>query len=319
MKAKSTLIIIRRSRKLQQEDCGVHRDTARILTQTFVRTSMECASPSIGPLLHHTVEGEEKKKSFVFPFHCVKSGIVSFFDSTRYCVFPLCCLFVVTTLPRGTLTAWNFPLYRITCYAMLGLRHQSINIVERPIEGGARSRMNVFTRPMGFLLLSKHEIYCCQRCARTRGPSTATTKAGTSLAERERPRFCIGKPVPFIVWYRSHGGMARGIKMKLLVALVYIRNLVPGQEEEAAFCAGVSSFVPCSVYIYTSPPLCDQHRVRSGQRRKEALLIRFLLLPSPHLFGAPKHADLCARPSSPLERAQHRRAAFDDAALPTRF
>ena len=131
--------------------------------------------------------GRRRKKNFVFPFHCVKSGIVSFFDSTRYCVFPLCCLFVVTTLPRGTLTAWNFPLYRITRYAMLGLRHQSINIVERPIEGGARSRMNVFTRPMGFLLLSKHEIYCCQRCARTRGPSTATTKAGTSLAKRERP------------------------------------------------------------------------------------------------------------------------------------
>ena len=61
--------------------------------------------------------GGRRKKSFVFPFHCVKSGIVSFFDSTRYCVFPLCCLFVVTTLPRGTLTAWNFPLYRITRYA----------------------------------------------------------------------------------------------------------------------------------------------------------------------------------------------------------
>ena len=197
--------------------------------------------------------GGRRKKSFVFPFHCVKSGIVSFFDSTRYCVFPLCCLFVVTTLPRGTLTAWNFPLYRITCYAMLGLRHQSINIVERPIEGGARSRMNVFTRPMGFLLLSKHEIYCCQRCARTRGPSTATTKAGTSLAERERPRFCIGKPVPFIVWYRSHGGMARGIKMKLLVALVYIRNLVPGQEEEAAFlCWRLLFCALLCVYIHVA-------------------------------------------------------------------
>lgn len=140
----------------------------------------------------------------------------------------------------------------------------------------------------------------------------------------DQPHFCIGKPVFLchrqlleeiirVGGIRARGKKGgRGIKMPMLVALqlylyvyIYIDRYIRLQEEmkrrrRIFLCVLVGSLLllwgcvlPC-VYIYTSVPLCDQHRVRSGhvkskrvrekkERKKNArgvlnaCVIRFLL------------------------------------------
>lgn len=148
------------------------------------------------------------------------------------------------------------------------------------------------------LLLSKHGIYCCKRCARTlcRGLSTCISTQRTTSNNTREPYFCTGKPVPFIgpfilsKKYRERQRVVRststGIKM-----------LVVARGEEAETAAFWSSCQHCVTNMAYNEWL-------------GALVIRF----------ARKHADLCSLvdQSSPLERAQNRRAAFDDdASTPT--
>lgn len=149
----------------------------------------------------------------------------------------------------------------------------------------------------------------------------------------DQPHFCIGKPVFLchrqlleeiirVGGIRARGKKGgRGIKMPMLVALqlylyvyIYIDRYIRLQEEmkrrrRIFLCVLVGSLLllwgcvlPC-VYIYTSVPLCDQHRVRSGhvkskrvrekkeKKKKRTRVAECLCDPISSFFSLTKHAD----------------------------